>query len=60
MFLGNYDELYIVSPESSPAGSMADSSESRKTGGGGISPESTFTRESSSREEETRGGAGED
>ncbi|KAI7350193.1 hypothetical protein KC320_g5628, partial [Hortaea werneckii] len=27
MFLGNYDELYIVSPESSPTGSMADSSE---------------------------------
>ncbi|RMZ10452.1 hypothetical protein D0860_03819 [Hortaea werneckii] len=58
IFLGNYDELYIVSPESSPASSMADS-ESRKTGGGGLSPESTFTRDSS-REEETRGGAGEE
>jgi len=59
IFLGNYDELYIVSPESSPAGSMADSSsEGRKTAG--ISPESTFTRDSSSREGETRGGAGED
>ncbi|KAI6861128.1 hypothetical protein KC319_g9454 [Hortaea werneckii] len=58
MFLGNYDELYIVSPESSPTGSMADSSESRKTGGGGLSPGSTFTRDSS--REETRGGAGED
>ncbi|KAI7267505.1 hypothetical protein KC345_g7905 [Hortaea werneckii] len=56
MFLGNYDELYIVSPESSPAGSMADS-ESRKTGGG-ISPESTFARDDS--REETRGGARED
>ncbi|KAI7542733.1 hypothetical protein KC317_g16501, partial [Hortaea werneckii] len=37
IFLGNYAELYIVSPESSPASSVADS-ESRKTGGGGISP----------------------
>ncbi|TKA30311.1 hypothetical protein B0A50_02538 [Salinomyces thailandicus] len=30
MFLGTYDELYIVSPESSPASSLADS-ESRKS-----------------------------
>ncbi|KAI7171614.1 hypothetical protein KC343_g12330 [Hortaea werneckii] len=59
IFLGNYAELYIVSPESSPASSVADS-ESRKTGGGGISPGSTFMGESSREEEETRGGAGED
>lgn len=59
MFWGNYDELYIVSPESSPAASVADSSESRKTG---LSPESTFTRDSRCREEEEeiRGGAAED
>lgn len=58
MFWGNYDELYIVSPESSPAASsVADSNESRKTG---ISPESTFTQDSGAREEEMRGGAGED
>ncbi|KAI6896436.1 hypothetical protein KC318_g10944 [Hortaea werneckii] len=55
IFWGNYDELYIVSPESSPAGSVADS-ESRKTG---LSPESTFTQDSR-REEVVRGGAEED
>ncbi|KAI7233942.1 hypothetical protein KC330_g5075 [Hortaea werneckii] len=57
IFWGNYAELYIVSPESSPASSVADS-ESRKTG---ISPESTFTQDSRGREEEEmRGGAEED
>ncbi|KAI7535146.1 hypothetical protein KC331_g12180 [Hortaea werneckii] len=56
IFWGNYDELYIVSPESSPASSVADS-ESRKTG---MSPESTFTQDSMGREEEMRGGAEED
>ncbi|KAI7181314.1 hypothetical protein KC316_g6177 [Hortaea werneckii] len=56
IFWGNYAELYIVSPESSPASSVADS-ESRKTG---ISPESTFTQDSRGREEEMRGGAEED
>ncbi|KAI7468001.1 hypothetical protein KC351_g13807 [Hortaea werneckii] len=62
IFLGNYDALYIVSPESSPAASVADSSESRKTGGGGggISPASTFSRDSGREEEGRRGGAGED
>lgn len=30
MFLGNYQDLYIVSPESSPASSQADE-ESRRT-----------------------------
>ncbi|KAI7153447.1 hypothetical protein KC349_g8347 [Hortaea werneckii] len=58
IFWGNYDELYIVSPESSPAGSSVADSESRKTG---MSPESTFTQDSRGREEEEmRGGAEED
>lgn len=62
IFWGNYDELYIVSPESgSPASSVA-GSERGKTGGGGSSPERTsFTRDSGGREEEMmRGGAEED
>ena len=35
---GTYDELYIISPETSPEGSVASSDESRK-----ISRSSTFT-----------------
>jgi len=41
MFLGNYQELYIVSPESSPGSSVADS-ESKRT-----SPTHTWSREES-------------
>ncbi|KAI7507700.1 hypothetical protein KC347_g6681 [Hortaea werneckii] len=59
IFLGNYDELYIVSPENSPAASVADSSSSEGRKMGGISPQTTFSRDSG-REEETRGGAGEE
>ncbi|GAB1735298.1 hypothetical protein NU219Hw_g2938t1 [Hortaea werneckii] len=60
IFWGNYDELFIVSPESgSPASSVA-GSERGKTTGGGSSPESTsFTRDSG-RELEMRGGAEEE
>lgn len=50
MFFGNYDELYIVSPESTPASSVADS-ESRKT-----SPTSTFSQDS----HEAQSGAGDE
>ena len=46
MFLGNYDELYIVSPESSPNSSVADSDSRR------ISPSSTWSQEDS--QEDTR------
>lgn len=40
--LGNYQKLFIISPETSPEGSLADSDESRK-----ISPSSTFGSETS-------------
>lgn len=48
LFLGNYDNLYIVSPESSPASSVADE-DSRRT-----SPTSTWGQDS---QEDARTGA---
>lgn len=51
LFLGNYDNLYIVSPESSPNSSVADSDSQRP------SPTSTWGQNS---EEDARIGAGND